>query len=202
MFRAVYPFLIVAAIGQAGDSAAQQIYNNGVKTACIERDCRSQKLPRKFITTRRPNNTVLELSESENDLRVLEQRPFRVLNTTLTQSGFGPSFRNSLTTDGEVYGDAVEEEVSHQNQAAEEVIPSMNRTLDPIIQISDAAETQSFKEEPEPPINAPTTLDGVFRQTLNKINQTFSITPDVNQLRPDIFDQPFSEAALSGMRTP
>ena len=202
MMRAVHLFLIAIAISQGGDSTAQQIYNNGVKTACIERDCRSQKLPRRFITTRRPNSTVIELGKSENDLRVLVVRPYRVLNTTLKQSGFGPSFSNSLTTDAEVYGDAVEEEVSRQNQAAEEVIPSMNRTLDPIIQISDVAETTSSKENPEPPSSTPTTLEGVFRQTLQRINQTFSYTPDVNQLRPDVFDQPFSEAALSGMRTP
>lgn len=231
MARSLALLLITASTLTPMEASAQQIFNSGSRSACIENDCRSKSLSQQYHTTptRRLNSTIISLNEEQNDLygtlgayeaerksdcrkgltflRVFNGSDLRGvcspmtprLNTTL-QTAFQEIHLEQTSVHQSTLDSSEINQVIHSNiSAARDTIPTMNRSYDPIEQISTNA---SKIKDPAPPYTVPHSRRAIERLVTQTINQTFQATTEVHPLRGDIFDQPFSESALQQMKTP
>tara|TARA_B100002052_G_scaffold200368_1_gene182853 strand:- start:1703 stop:2401 length:699 start_codon:yes stop_codon:yes gene_type:complete len=210
-----------------------QIFNNGIKTACINNNCRSKSLPRQYkaLPSNKISNVTRQLYVFENNLsgarnsyaagsKAACDRGFR-FGVTSTGAGvcsprriFSPSLNTHIgdaLNDHQIEdttlepstetGSAVSLEVREQLQAANEVIPNLNRTRATLIQVEEVVDAKAFQQEILPEYVTPRHRRAVQLQTVRSVNESFRAA-DVDPLNEDMFRNTFPEAGASQMKTP
>ena len=231
MPRSIACLLIAVSTLAPHGAIAQQIFNSGTRSACIENNCRSKPLAKQYhkAPNQLINSTIISLNEGQNDLygtlgsyeaerksdcrkgltflRVFNGSNLRSvcspmtprLNTTLKAAFQDIPLEKTTVHQSTLDNSSINQAVNQNISSAKSTIPTMNRTLDPIDQVTTGATQKSFKSST---YTAPTETRTIQQLTTQTINQTFRATTEVHPLRDDIFSQPFSEAAQSQMKTP
>lgn len=214
---------LTAAVLLQSPFAGAQVHNNGVKTACINNNCRSKALPRhyKTVPTRRISAVSRSLAVFENNLSGTKNAYFansrnacdKGFRFGVSSNGSGicsprRTFSPTLNTDvGKALNDRqlddttlmpssetgrdVSQDVREQMRAAGEMLLDFNQTRDPLEQVDEVVEAQSFRQPISEDYSTPRQRRSLQRQTVQLINNSFEAA-NVKPLDEDMFKNTFA----------
>lgn len=214
---------VTAAVLLQSPFAAAQVHNNGVKTACINNNCRSKALPRhyKTVPTRRISPVSRSLAVFENNLsgtknayfansRNACDKGFRFqiasngsgvcsprrtfspsLNTNVGKALNDRQLDDTTLTPSNESGPDVSQDVRERVQAAREVFPDLNQTRDPVEQVEEVVEAQSFRQSIPEDYSTPRQRRSLQRQTVQMVNNSFNAA-NIKPLDENMFKNTFA----------